>query len=38
MKIQDATILVTGANRGIGLAFTRARARPRRAQGLCRCA
>jgi NAD(P)-dependent dehydrogenase (short-subunit alcohol dehydrogenase family) len=24
MKIQDATILVTGANRGLGLAFARA--------------
>jgi NAD(P)-dependent dehydrogenase (short-subunit alcohol dehydrogenase family) len=23
MKIKDATVLVTGANRGIGLAFTR---------------
>jgi NAD(P)-dependent dehydrogenase (short-subunit alcohol dehydrogenase family) len=24
MKIQDAVVLVTGANRGIGLAFTKA--------------
>src|ERR1700722_11376806 len=24
MKIQDATVLITGANRGIGLAFTEA--------------
>ena len=36
MKIGNAIVLVTGANRGIGLAFTRGAARARRAQGLCR--
>jgi NAD(P)-dependent dehydrogenase (short-subunit alcohol dehydrogenase family) len=36
MKLQDATVFITGANRGIGLAFARARTGTRRAQGLRR--
>jgi NAD(P)-dependent dehydrogenase (short-subunit alcohol dehydrogenase family) len=36
MKIDNAVVLVTGANRGIGLAFASRVARPRRPQGLRR--
>jgi hypothetical protein len=35
MKIHNAVALVTGANRGIGLAFARELAGTRRAQGVC---
>jgi NAD(P)-dependent dehydrogenase (short-subunit alcohol dehydrogenase family) len=38
MKIADSTVLVTGANRGLGKALVEEALRREREKGLCRCA